>query len=62
MLREQGATLFELQASIALARLLMRTGRLGDGRSLLSQVLGVFANAPELPDVERATALLKELA
>jgi predicted ATPase len=59
---EQGASWFQLQAAIGLARLLRNTNRGAEARSLLSPLYARFAEGLELPDLTAARALLAELS
>ena len=57
----QNAKLFELRASISLARLRFEQDRRGDARNLLAPIYGWFAEGFDAPDLKEAKALLAEL-
>jgi predicted ATPase len=59
--RCQGARLFELRATVSLARLLKRRGETDEARHILAEVYGWFAEGFGLPDLMDAKALLEEL-
>jgi predicted ATPase len=59
--RWQGARLFELRATVSLARLLKQRGETVEARQMLADIYGGFTEGFELPDLMRAKALLKEL-
>ena len=59
--REQGARLFELRATVSLARLLRDTNRRDEARSMLAAICNWFTEAFDLPDLTDAKALLDEL-
>jgi len=57
----QNAKLFELQASISLARLWCKQGRRGEARDLLAPIYGWFTEGFDARDLKEAKALLEEL-
>lgn len=59
--RSQGARSLELRAVTGLARLLGRRGDGAQGRELLAESYGRFAEGLELPDLRDAQQLLKQL-
>jgi predicted ATPase len=60
--REQEAKLWELRATISLARLRRDQGCRGEARDLLAPVYGWFTEGFATPDLKEAKALLDELA
>jgi predicted ATPase len=60
--RRQGARLFELRATISLARLLRDTNRRDEARTLLGEIYNWFTEGFDLPDLNEAKELLEELA
>ena len=60
--KRQSAKLFELRASISLARLWRDQGRRGEARDLLAPIYGWFTEGFDAPDLKEAKALLDELA
>jgi predicted ATPase len=60
--REQEAKLFELRASISLARLWRDQGKREEARELLAPVYGWFTEGFDTRDLKEAKALLEELA
>ena len=60
--RKQGATLLELRAATALARLLGETGRRAEASNLLAATYASFTEGFDTPDLCKAGALLAELA
>jgi len=60
--RMQGARLWELRASVSLARLLRDQGRRREARDLLAPIYTWFAEEFDMLDVKVAKALLEELA
>jgi predicted ATPase/class 3 adenylate cyclase len=60
--RGQGARFWELGAATSLAHLWCNQGRREDAQKLLSPIYGWFAEAPEMPEIEKARALLWSLA
>ena len=59
---EQEAKLWELRASISLARLRRDQGRFAEGRDLLAPIFGWFTEGFDTPDLKEAKALLAELS
>ncbi len=59
---EQAAKLWELRASVNLARLRRDQGRRAAARDLLAPVYGWFTEGFDAPDLKEAKALLGELA
>jgi DNA-binding winged helix-turn-helix (wHTH) protein/predicted ATPase len=59
---EQDAKLWELRASVSIARLRRDQGRLAEGRDLLTPIYGWFTEGFDTPDLKEAAALLAELA
>jgi class 3 adenylate cyclase/tetratricopeptide (TPR) repeat protein len=59
--RGQGARLFELRATVSLARLLKQQGETDEARQMLGAIYGWFTEGFDLPDLEEAKALLEEL-
>ena len=59
--RRQGAKLFELRATVSLARLLKQQGETNEARQVLAEIYNWFAEGFELPDLMEAKALLEEL-
>jgi tetratricopeptide (TPR) repeat protein len=59
--REQGAKLFELRASVSLARLWRDHGRLQDARELLVPIYGWFTEGFDAPDLVESKSLLEGL-
>jgi predicted ATPase len=59
--REQEAKLWELRASVSLARLHRDQGRRAEARDLLAPVYGWFTEGFDTPDLKEAKALLDEL-
>jgi predicted ATPase len=60
--REQEAKLWELRATVSLARLRRGQGRRAEARDLLAPVYGWFTEGFDTPDLRDAKALLDELA
>jgi predicted ATPase/class 3 adenylate cyclase len=58
----QCAKLFQLQASISLARLWCSQGRRGEARDLLAPIYGWFTEGLDSPDLKEAKALLDTLS
>ena len=58
----QGARLFELRASMSLARLRRDQGKVQQARELLAPVYGWFTEGFDTRDLKEAKALLEELA
>ncbi len=59
--RRQGAKLFELRATVSLARLLKQQGEPGQARQMLAEIYAWFAEGFEFADLKDAKALLDEL-
>ncbi|MFN8485235.1 MAG: hypothetical protein U0768_19530 [Anaerolineae bacterium] len=59
--QRQGARLWELRATISLARLWQRQGRGEEARQILAAILGWFSEGFETADLIEARALLAEL-
>jgi predicted ATPase len=59
--REQGAKLWELRATVSLARLRRDQGRRAEARDLLAPVYGWFTEGFGTPDLKEAKELLDEL-
>ena len=60
--QEQGAKLWELRASVSLARLWGEKGRRVEACDLLAQVYGWFKEGFDTADLKNARALIDELA
>ena len=60
--REQEAKLWELRATVSLARLWRDQGHRAEVRDLLAPVYGWFTEGFATPDLEEAKALLDDLA
>jgi class 3 adenylate cyclase/predicted ATPase len=60
--RRQSARLFELRATVSLARLLRDTNHRDEARTMLAEIFGWFTEGFDLPDLKDAKALLDELA
>ena len=61
MLREQGAKMYELKASVSLAHLLRGSQRGDEARALLAAAGAVFGQGVEFPTLRTAQSLLAEL-
>jgi len=59
--RRQSAKLFELRASISLARLWCKQGKRGEARDLLASIYNWFTEGLDTPVLTEAKALLDEL-
>jgi tetratricopeptide (TPR) repeat protein len=59
--RRQGARLFELRATVSLARLLGDTNRRDETRQILAEIYNWFTEGFDLSDLKDAKALLDEL-
>ena len=57
--RRQQAKLYELRATVALARLFERTSRRDEARTMLAEIYGWFTEGFDLPDLKEAKALLE---
>jgi tetratricopeptide (TPR) repeat protein len=60
--RRQGARLFELRATISLARLLKQQGETNEARQILAEIYNWFTEGFETADLKDAKALLDELS
>ena len=60
--REQDAKLWELRATVSLARLRRDQGRCAEARDLLAPVYGWFTEGFDTADLKQAKALLDELS
>jgi predicted ATPase/class 3 adenylate cyclase len=60
--REQQGRMFELRASMSLARLWRTMGRTEDARTLVQAIYGWFTEGFDTPDLTEARALIEELA
>jgi len=60
--RRQAARLFELRATMSLARLLANQGRRGEAQTMLAEIYNWFSEGFDLPDLKEAKTLLDELA
>ena len=60
--REQAARLYELRATMSLARLLASQGRRDEARAMLAEIYGWFTEGFDTADLIDAKALLDELA
>ena len=58
---EQGAKLFELRATMSLARLLRNIGRRDEARAMLAEIYNWFTEGFDTADLKDAKALLNEL-
>jgi predicted ATPase len=59
--RHQGAKLWELRATICLARLWAEQGRRGEAHDLLTPIYSQVTEGFGTPDVQAATAILREI-
>ena len=59
--QNQGAKLWELRATVSLARLLETQGRREEARKALSEIFGWFTGGFDTADLKDAKALLDEL-
>ncbi|HXZ88294.1 MAG TPA: adenylate/guanylate cyclase domain-containing protein [Candidatus Binataceae bacterium] len=59
--QRQHAKLYELRATVALARLLESTGRHGEARAVLTAIYHWFSEGFDLPDLREARELLERL-
>ena len=60
--RAQGARLYELRATMSLARLLDKQGKRGEARAMLAKIYNWFTEGFDTADLKEAKALLDELA
>jgi len=60
--RQQSAKLFELRATVSLARLLKRQGEADEARHMLAEIYGWFTEGFDTADLKDAKALLEELS
>jgi predicted ATPase len=60
--RRQSARLFELRATVSLARLLRDTNHRDEARTMLAEIYGWFTEGFDTADLKDAKALLNELA
>jgi predicted ATPase len=60
--RRQGARLFELRATVSLARVLRDTNRRDEARAMLAEIYNWFTEGFDTPDLKDAKSLLEELA
>ena len=58
----QGAKLFELRATVSLARLLRDTNRRDEARSMLAEIYNWFTEGFDTADLKEAKVLLDELS
>ena len=58
----QSAKLFELRATVSLARLLHDTNRSDEARAMLADIYNWFTEGFDLPDLKDAKSLLDELS
>lgn len=59
--RHQSTRLFQLRATMSLARLLIDTDRRDEARTVLADIFGWFTEGLDTPDLKDARALLDEL-
>jgi predicted ATPase len=59
--RRQGARLFELRATVSLARLLEQQGKIEEAREMLTEIYNWFTEGFEFADLKDAKALIDEL-
>jgi TOMM system kinase/cyclase fusion protein len=59
--REQSAKILELKAVSSLSELLVERGQAAQARDLLAPLVQGFSNAPNVPDIARARALLARI-
>jgi len=57
----QSARLFELRATVSLARLMANQGRRDEARAMLTDIYSWFTEGFEIPDLKEAKALLGQL-
>ena len=60
--RRQQAKSWELRATVSLARLWQRQGRVDEARQMLAEVYGWFTEGFDTPDLMEAKMLIEELA
>ena len=60
--RRQSARLFELRATVSLARLLRDTNRRDEARAMLAEIYNWFTEGFDTADLKDAKALLDELS
>jgi tetratricopeptide (TPR) repeat protein len=60
--RRQGAKLFELRATVSLARLLKQQGRSDEAHQILAEIYGWFTEGFDTADLKDAKSLLNELS
>jgi len=60
--RRQGARLFELRATVSLARLMANQGRRDEAHAILGDIYNWFTEGFEFADLKDAKALLDELS
>ena len=60
--RRQGARLFELRATVSLARLLQDTNRSDEDRTMLTDIYNWFTEGFDTADLKDAKVLLDELS
>ena len=60
--RRQEAKTFELRATVDLARVLRREGRVEEGRAMLAEVYAWFSEGFDTRDLREARSLLAELS
>jgi predicted ATPase len=60
--RRMGAKMFELYATMGLARLLRDTGRRDEAHTMLAEIYGWFSEGFDTADLKEAKALLDELS
>jgi predicted ATPase len=53
---------WELRATVSLARLWQKQGRVDEARQMLAEIYGWFTEGFDTPDLQEARALLEELA
>jgi predicted ATPase len=58
----QSARLFELRATVSLARLLRDSNRRDEGRTMLAEIYNWFTEGFDTPDLKEAKALVEELS
>jgi predicted ATPase len=60
--RRQGARLFELRATVSLARLMANQGCCNEARAMLTDIYSWFTEGFDTADLKDAKALLDELS